>query len=210
MAAVGDLYQIVDAQRIDSQVALNVFFYRRTAAVLVGSPAQQVADAFDASVLPAILAIQDQGVVHEEIRVTNLYDPTDVYIKLISEAGDLSTTGPASPFDAIGFRLVQDNGAIRNGSKRFAGVEDGMSSAGVITDATTISALIALGVALISGVDIGIVANAILPVIVKRILDGTTYRLPTNSGEGVYGNITDALYNVDVTSQVSRKIGRGE
>ena len=64
--------------------------------------------------------------------------------------------------------------------------------------------------AMVAGVDIGIVANAITPVIVQRILDGGHYRLPANSGEAVYGNITDALYNVDVTSQTSRKYGRGD
>jgi hypothetical protein len=209
VAAVGDIYQIVDAQRQNSQVCLNVFFYRRTAEVLVGNPAQQVADAFDTSVLPHIKAIQTNTVTHEEIRVTNLFDPSDTYTKLISEPG-LSTEVESNPFDATGFRLVQSNGAVRNGAKRFAGAAEGDSTAGIITNTDFISLLILAGTAMVSGVDIGIVTNALIPVIVKRILAGGKYRLPANSGEAVFGDITDALYNVDVTSQVSRKYGRGE
>jgi hypothetical protein len=210
VAADGDLYQIVDVQRLDNQVCLNVYFYKRNAPVLVGNPAQQVADAFDASVIPAIADVQSPSLVHEELRVQNLFDASDSYTKLISEAGTGSASDTATPFDALGLRLVQDNGAIRNGSKRLAGVTDGMASQGILNDSATITALIAAGVAMVAGVDIGIVANAITPVIIQRILDAGRYRLPANSGEAVYGNITDALYNVDVTSQVSRKYGRGE
>lgn len=211
MAADGDLYQITDVQRLDGQVCLNNYYYRRDAPVLVGNPAQQVADAFDANVIPSITPVQTSDLVHEELIVTNLFDPTDTYTKLISEPGTYATDGDAAnPFDALGLRLVQDNGSVRNGAKRYAGVTEPMSASGVIDDPTLVTSLIALGVALIAGVDIGIVSNAIVPVIVKRILDGGRYRLPANSGEAVYGNVTDALYNVDVTSQVSRKIGRGE
>lgn len=209
MAAVGDIYQIVDVSVLNGQECLNVFFYRRTAEVLVGNPAQQVADTYDASMLSAILPIQSGYVLHTEIRVQNLFDPSDQYTKVISEAGTWPVVDD-NPFNAIGFRLQQDNGDIRNGAKRFAGTADDMSSQGVIDNTDLITALLVTGGALIAGLDIGIVADAIVPVIVKRILDGGHYRLPENSGEAVYGNVVGALYNTDITSQVSRKIGRGE
>lgn len=210
MAGVGDIYQIVDAQRLDNQVVLNVYFYKRLAEVLVGNPAQQVADTFEASFLPQLLPAQSTSLVHEEIRVQNLFDATDQYTKVISEAGSVAATDDATPFDAYGIRLVQDNGALRNGSKRIGGVVEDASSAGVLNDSTIIAALVTAGVGMITGLDIGLVANAIVPVIVGRINDGGNYRLPTNSGEAIVGNIIDALYNVDVTSQTSRKYGRGE
>jgi hypothetical protein len=210
MAENGDLYQIVDVQTLDGQTCLNVFFYKRTISVLVGDPAEEVADTYDSSMLPAILACQGTSVLHTEIRVQNLFDPSDQFTKVISEAGTFSGTHPANPFDSFGFRLQQDNGTVRNGAKRFAGMLDESSAAGIIDDSTFITALLALGVQLVTGLDIGIVSGALVPVIVKRILESGVYRLPANSGEAVYGNVTEALYNADVTSQVSRKIGRGE
>ena len=53
------------------------------------------------------------------------------------------------------------------------------------------------------------VVNTFFPVVVKRILDGLIYRLPENQGEAEYGSITDATYNPLVSSQNSRKTGRG-
>lgn len=209
MAADGDLYQIIDQQQLDGQTVLNVYFYKRNAPVIVGNPAQAVADAFDGQVLPDILTIQSDALTHTALIVNNLFDASDTYTKVISEVGG-STGADSSPFDAIGFRLVQDNGSVRNGSKRYAGVLDEDSSSGIIDDTDLITELVTLGATLIGGVEIGIIANALTPIIVKRIKDGSKYRLPQNSGEAVYGNINNALYNIDVTSQVSRKIGRGE
>lgn len=210
MAAVGDIYQVVDQQRLQGQKVVNVYFYRRTAEVLVGNPAQQVADAFDGQVIPGIVPVQAPALTHESLIVTNLFDPSDTYTKVISEAGTWDGPDDATPFDAFGFRLVQDNGAVRNGAKRIAGLKENQQSGGVVGGGAVAAALLVAGGAMIAGLDVGIITNALLPIIVKRILDGTEYRLPTNSGEAVFGNIVDALYNVDVTSQVSRKIGRGE
>lgn len=210
MAANGDLYQVVDVQSLEGQQVLNVYFYKRSAAVLVGNPAQQVADAFDSTMIPLIKPCQSPSLVHNEIRVQNLFDPTDSYTKLVSHPGTYSVSGDNNePFSALGIRLVQTNGSIRNGSKRLAGVIESMSSGGILTESGAITALIAAGVGMASGMDIGIITDALLPVVIKRILDGGRYRLPANSGEAVTGDVSGALYNVDVTSQVSRKYGRG-
>jgi hypothetical protein len=210
MPAVGDIFEVVDVSTLDGQEVLNVYFYKRTAEVLVGNVAQQVADTFATNVLSPICQIQTPDILHTEIRVRNLFYEPDTYVKVISEPGTntLSSNSEAA-FNAIGFKLTQDNGAIRNGAKRYGGVPSTVFNDGVVTDADMIGYLVALGAELILGQPLGIVAGAIAPVIVKRILDGGSYRLPTNSGEAVTGNLTEAQYNANETSQTSRKIGNG-
>lgn len=206
----GDLYQVVDKYTFAGQQMLNVYFYRRTAEVLAGNIAEQVADSWVATVLPDIVAMQTGDVLHTEVVATNLFDGADTATVLISESGELAGDDTAAPFDAVGFRLRQDNGSIRNGAKRIGGVPDSFDTDGVIAGGGVITLLLAAGAAMLLGLDAGIVSNAFLPIVVKRILDGGSYRLPENSGEGVWGNIVDALYNANMTSQTSRKIGRGD
>jgi hypothetical protein len=209
MAANGDLYQVIDRQRLQGQRVDNVYFYKRNAAVITGSVAEAVADAFDGQVIPGITPVQAPALVHESIIVTNLYDPPDTFTKAVSHPGTWDGPDDSPPFDAFGFRLIQDNGAIRNGSKRIAGLKENQQSGGVVGGGAVAAALLVAGAAMVAGIDVGIISNALVPIVIKRILDGGEYRLPTNSGEAVIGNIVDALFNVDVTSQVSRKIGRG-
>lgn len=209
MAAVGDIYEIVDKQLLSGQECNNVYFYRRTAPVLVGNPAQQVAEAYEGQVLPSVCAIQSGNLLHTEIIARNLFDVTDEFTLPVSEPGTLGGNN-ASPFDAVGFRLNQSNGAIKNGAKRYGGFLDENSAAGIINSPTFITLLLGLGGVLAAGIDIGIIGDALLPVIVKRILTAGQYRLPANAGEAVYGDIEEALYNVNTTTQNSRKIGRGD
>lgn len=205
--AVGDIYQLVDEQDLQGSVVLNVYFYK-TQITLTGNVAQQLCNAFEDNVLPSIVALQDSNLIHTSLRATNLYDASDTFTSLISEAGTAGGTDTMPSFAAAGFELVQDNGAIHNGSKRIGGVADAFQSNGVFTDVDFIAALVTAGVAMLGILPVGL-SNAFVPVIVKRILDGGNYRLPANSGEEVYGTIVDALYNVDVTSQTSRKKGVG-
>lgn len=208
--ALNDVYQLVDVMSYDGQQMLNVYFYQQRAAILAGDIPQQLADAFVDVVLPDILEIQTTDVSHTEIRVTNLFNPSEVATSLISEAGARAGDDTEAPFVAMGFRLRQDNGALRNGSKRIGGVYSTIDTDGVVVDSGTITRLLAIGVSLVLGLDAGIVANAFLPVIVGRILEGGDYRLPANIGEAVIGTVVDALYNANTTSQTSRKIGVGE
>jgi len=209
MAANGDVYEVVDVSVQAGQEVLNVYFYKRNAAVLTGSPAEAVADAYDGQMIPLIVPVQNPDILHTEIRVRNLYDPTDTFTKLVSEPGESTDENSEAVFNAIGYKLAQDNGAIRNGAKRYGGLPSTVFEDGVVVDSGFIALLVTLGVGLATGMDIGIISNALVPVIVKRILDGGNYRLPTNSGEAVIGNVTSAVYNPFETSQTSRKIGTG-
>lgn len=207
MGSIGDVYQLVDQQAQAGQQVLNVYFYRLDTPV-VGNAAQFLAESWVDNVLPDITAWQCVDVVHTAVIVTNLFNESEQHTELISEAGSgASTVMPT--FVAVGFQLIGDNAAVRDGQKRYAGIDEGVVTDGVITDATLIGQLVALGVTLATGLPIGLDADALIPVIVGRILTGGSYRLPTNSGEAVLSEIIDALFNVDVTSQTSRKPGRG-
>ena len=207
--AEGDVYQVVHVQSYRGQQILNVYFYRQAAPILVGDIAQQMADTFESEVVPAVAAVQTDDLDHIELRVTNLFNPAEEATSPLAGTGAITGTDTQASFDAVGFRLNQDNGALRNGSKRIGGIPSDADTDGVIDTPTYVTALIALGTAMALGLDAGIVSNAFIPVIVGRILDGGSYRLPENAGEAVLGNILEAVFNANTTSQTSRKIGRG-
>lgn len=210
MAAINDVYQIVDTSVMNGQKVLNVYFYRVQSTTL-GANAADVVSAFIATVLPAVVNFQSSSVVHTSIVATNLYDETDAHEELISTPG-VADGDPVGTFEAVPFRLVGDNAAVRAGAKRYAGVTEEDQVDGVITDGGVLTILNTLADVLAGAVNYGLIdAGILIPVIMARILVSQgVYRLPANQGEAVFSNVTDALFSPLVSSQVSRKIGRGE
>jgi hypothetical protein len=149
-------------------------------------------------------------VVHVSVRARNLFDDTDAHEELIAEEG-AGTGDPLGTFEAYGFRETTDNAAIRAGAKRITGVPEDASTDGVITASGVLSDLDDIATQLATTLLYGLLdAGTLVPVVVGRILDGGSYRLPENIGEAIFGVIVDALFTPLVTSQVSRKVGRGE
>jgi len=209
--AIGDIYQIVDTQEEAGQKALNVYFYKVQSASVTDNDAGSVVAAYIATILPGIAAFQNNDVVHVSVKAQNLFDEADAHEELISVAGDRGEGEILGTFEAVGFRLVGDNASVRSGAKRFAGIDETAVTDGVIDSEVIIGLLDAAAGLLFADLPWGLLAaETLIPVIVKRILTGDEYRLPTNSGEAVVSRITDALWSPIVTSQVSRKIGRGE
>lgn len=208
--AINDVYQIVDEGLLTGQKCLNVYFYFMETSVPGQADALHVAEGYIANLLPSVVAVQASQFVHTSVRVKNLYDATDAHEELISVPG-AGASQINSNFDAYGFRLVGDNASVRSGAKRIPAVIDADVADGVVVDAGLLANLAALGVVLSTTMTFGTLdAGTLLPVIVKRILTGTEYRLPANSGETVLSHIIDALVDIFVTSQTSRKVGRGE
>lgn len=205
--AFHDVYQVVDESVFEGQKCLNVYFFENNDVLEADATAADLSGAFIAQVLPAVAAAQSDRVTHTLIRVQNLFDVSDSHSEAISTPGEVaSATDPT--FTAYGFRLVQNNGALRNGSKRFAGVDESATVDGVITGPGTLALLSDLSDALVTT----LLQDAVgtwMPVVVGRILDGAAYRLPASFGEAVIGAVTEAVLNVLVTSQVSRKVGVG-
>lgn len=209
MGSVGDVYQLVDEQVCQEQRILNVYFYRLDTPV-VGNAAQMLTASFIDEVLPDICAVQVSGLVHNSVKAVNLFDESEAHEEIISEAGTYTSADTMPNFNAIGIRLVGDNAAVRSGAKRYGGVSEDAATNGVLDQTAMLTALAALAVQLAAGLPIGLDVDALIPVIVQRILVGTEYTLPTTQAAAVLSEITDALFNVDVTSQTSRKKGRGE
>jgi hypothetical protein len=82
---------------------------------------------------------------------------------------------------------------------------------GVVTSSTMLTHLNDLATALSTTLNFGLLdAGTLIPVIVKRILIGDEYTLPTSAEEAILSIVVDALFDAFITSQVSRKVGRGE
>lgn len=209
MAAIGDVYQIIDTQEMDGQKVLNVYFYTVTLSVL-GADASDAAAAYIDQVLPLVAALQVSSVVHTSVKAQNLYHVSDVHEELISVPGGV-TDDPMGTFEAIAIREIGDNGAVRGGAKRIAGIGESETTEGVITNVPFIDQLNDLCFELATTMLWGALdGGTMAPVIVKRILDAGNYRLPTNSGEAILSTIVDALFTPLVSSQNTRKVGRGE
>lgn len=205
-----DVYQLVDTQLLAGQKCLNVYFYQMTDAPAGYTDAAAVTAGFIANMLPLIKATQVTDLTHISVKASNLFDDSDAHEELISIAGT-ADAGYNTTFDSFGFRLTGDNAAVRSGSKRIAGVTDSAVTDGVVTNAPLLVGLNALAAAMAAPVDFGLLdAGSLLPVIVKRILTAGEYGLPTSLEEAVLSFVFDALFDTFITSQVSRKIGRGE
>lgn len=206
--ALFDVYKVTDIQNWLGQLMLNVYFYQIQSAV--SAPvAVDVANAIIGQLIPTIKHIQTAGLVHSLVKTENLFDPSDVDEQVISIAGSSGGSGGAQPaFGAVGFRISSSNGALRSAAKRYAGLTENEVTDGVITDSGYIASLVDVQDVLTETLDEGIIPTYV-PVVVGRILDGGQYRLPTSLGEAVLGSLVEAIYNPLMTSQVSRKIGRG-
>lgn len=206
--AFGDVYEVVDQQSVAGQQCLNVYYYLNNNVLNGGATAVDLNDSFMAEMMPLIRGAQTAAVTHTGLRTRNLYNPSDVDVRSHSLAGTRAAANNEPPFIAVGFTLGSDNGALRKGAKRIAGIDDLDLNNGVITVSAALTALTALAGGMENTLAI-LLAEVFMPVIVGRIFDGGGYRLPANSAEGVLGAVTDVVYSLYPTTQNSRKIGRG-
>lgn len=136
MAAVGDIYRIIDHQTYasDPQDMLNVWHYEIVS--ITGScTAALVGAEFIADKLPSIINIQSSFVVHQYMEVINLNDPLDfATVNPTALQGTGVRTGEALPqFVAASFIMRRASRASRNGWKRFVGVAEGDQANGIPT-----------------------------------------------------------------------------
>jgi hypothetical protein len=205
--AFQDVYELIDFQQLYGQAVLNVYFYQNNNVLQGDASAEDLVTSWIAQVLPDIQLIQSADILHNEVSARNLFNEADNFSQAISEVGD--TAGDSmSSFNAVGFALVQDNGAIRNGAKRIAGILEAAAVDGVITDTNYIDNLSILGDQIADVLTLDAL-DTFVPVIVQRILDGGAYRLPESFGEAVLGAVLEGVFNVLITSQTSRKVGVG-
>jgi hypothetical protein len=214
---IDDVYELTLAQVDRGQTVNNVFFYHQQYEFVTTLPthAQVLAEEWRDQILPAIRAFQPAEILTTGVRVRNLFNVSDGYDLALSLAGLGGAAEQYSTFNAVGFALNGDNPAVKNGAKRFTGINEVHVDDGVISGAVMPGLLNNVADALEQPVLVGLVIEdpVFVPVIVKRVREGVpgsyTYRLPETTVEAVLSQVVVAVWNAIITSQLSRKIGVG-
>lgn len=209
--AIGDVYEVIDAQVFGGKDVLNVYFYQ---ALDAGVTADLVGDMWINQVLPDVQNVQGADVSHTEVRVRNLFNLADVAVIPTGVLGTSVAAGVDTmpPHDAIAFKLTRGNASTRHGQKRIAGIPATNQTDGVIDNSTYIVELGELADAMLEQLvdTVGALGNFALPIIVGRIaevvLGVTEYRLPENLGELVSASIVDVVVDLFISTQNSRKL----
>lgn len=107
-----------------TQQCLNVWHYRKQSAHVTGD-AQNLAAAFNVTVVNAIATMLNSQVSLGLIGVINLADPTDYYVQESAAVnGAISSTSPGPRFLAYSFQQPRTRRDGRHGYKRFVGVSE--------------------------------------------------------------------------------------
>jgi hypothetical protein len=200
--ALNDIFRCTDYQRLPSGEQIqNVYFYERVGAV---GTASDLLAWFASEFADVVKDVQSNELVHTLYKVENLGDVAD--FDEFSEAGDVGAAAfpVRNEWDAYAFTLRPSTRAVRPGSKRIGGVfeSDAKYTNGVVTAADLLTALHALRLKMAAIADAAL--DTYTPVIIKRVLDGTTYRLPETDLELVSVPVATVLLNTKITHQVSR------
>lgn len=224
MSELNDVYEVVLSSVYLGRECVNVFHYVWDidyAAIPASEklPSREIALGFKRvffDTTPGFPQISTTDVVFTGIKARNLFDEGDRYELAISFPG--TSGGGTSPgageslpkFVAQSFSLETET-ALK-GKKRFPGFGetqqvDGVAIPSVATDVawTTVQNKLAQRLPL-SPLWL---SNLAAPVIVKRVRSGVpgaySYRLPAQQAEAVYSKVVRAIFDIVLTSQVSRK-----
>jgi hypothetical protein len=214
---IDDVYELTLEQVDRGQTVNNVFFYHQQYEFVTTLPthSQVLAEEWRDQILPAIRAFQPEEILTTGVKVRNLFNVSDGYDLALSLSGLGGAAEQYSTFNAVGFALNGDNPAVKNGSKRFTGINEVHVDDGVISGSVMPGLLNTVADALEAPVLVGLVIEdpVFVPVIVKRVREGApgsyTYRLPETTVEAVLSQVVVAVWNAIITSQLSRKIGVG-
>lgn len=210
MAASGDLIELVHEQTYLGQNCNNVYYFVAVASTTLTT----LTSWFEANVVPKVKAVQVDLVTHVNLRVRNVFVPSETYEEPLTGTGAIVSNLVELPaYMAYTIRLDHENGNVRPGFKRYVGVEElGIEDA--LLTATRVALLVTLG---------NILLNPAVPttnpqfthVVVNRVCETPNtpglipaclkYRLPENSGELDAGTIVSGEVYAQPTTQNSRK-----
>lgn len=205
MATSNAVFQLTHTYTVLGQECNNVYFYQRETGITAS--AQALAEEWVEQILPAVLALQVSEAVTSRVSVVDLFDVADTGEVLLSAAGTAGGGGSDQmpSFVAAAFILDGETAITKNGAKRIAGMKETKSTNNVWTDSSFLSALGDAAVAMGQEILGTLSAEWFFPVIVKRIPDGDNYRLPATLAEAFINAVVDVLFDLDVTTQNSRK-----
>lgn len=128
--SLNDRFKVIDYQTYQGKEVTNVYWYQQISST--GS-AEKLVDAFIATMLPALLTIQNLGVEHYQVEALNFDNEADFHSEGLTTSNTGSRTGDGLPsFVAWGFKLNRPTRAIRSGAKRVVGVSESDQNNGVV------------------------------------------------------------------------------
>ena len=203
MALLGDVFQILFEQKLLGQVVRNVFGY----VVSVADPTATVEDIADRMIIEignVYIDVQSASISNVQITVKNLDDDTEFIELAWTGVGTDALAGPVMPsYVAAGYKLLRGDVDTRNGSKRLAGIGEDR----VVDNDWTLfdgAASLAIQDAFAATVFITPSSMEMEPIIIGR--DPITGQPDT----GRISPIIEAQADAEITTQNSRKAGRGE
>lgn len=121
-------YKLNDFQRVQGQETTNVYWFQNT---LEDGSAEELAEAWETFMLPAVAAVQSVLGVHERILVERLGSDTDFFDLVLSPTVPGTLQGEALPrWDVWSFKYVRANKTVRNGAKRIGPISEGSTANG--------------------------------------------------------------------------------
>lgn len=205
----GSIIEVVMNMRYLNMEVLNVWQYGLTVPGLE-EPAIGLAEGWWNHVKATYRALAQtgDGEVFRSVRVTNLSDPLGDYAEFdVPPAEQTGTrtvgTNPdrMPPYTSVGVRLTVGSRITRPGQKRFPFIAENDQSAGVL--GVTLRNLIIAHMVVMTGTMVlgaPVALSSLLPLVVRKIPSG---------GVSAYQPVTGFLVNGNLTTQNSRKFGRG-
>lgn len=203
--AAGNRFMLTDVQNYLSQTVLNVYFYLQATGDV--QAADGLAAAFQDTMLPLLVPLQNDELTHTSIQVINIDNADDWFtLPLTADNVGTSTSDGMPPYAVWAFRYNRTTRAVRNGQKRIGGVSeanvsDGVATGGAVTDLAALAA--AMGAAL---------DDTLGNIFTPRIF----HRAPAVGTPPVYPPLSDgtdypvaSVEYVSVSTQNTRKFGRG-
>jgi hypothetical protein len=207
MTPIDQVFVLQHLQDNLGEVILNTYTYFAD----VGMTAINVAEAWIEDVFPAVMAIEGGTLVSREVKTYSLGDLADIDDQELPGASGYDSSDTLPVFNAIGYTLKPTTRAVRPGSKRYANIPEEVQIRGVITNATYLTEMEALRVALDTPISVDDTLFA-APVIVKRVkyvVPGSdperfAYKFPNTDEDLVYATLRSVLTSPIITHQVSR------
>ena len=220
--ALGDVYQLVVNQSLQSQKVVNVFYYEQSTPFVNNSGttnAGVLGISFRANVIPTWRSYAVTQLAFESIEVENLFDDTDTWVDILALNGQRAAPSGSTPeilpaFTSLGITLDGAGKQVRDGKKRLAGLWEGDSVSGFAATGL-VAACQPLLTRFAEGRDYGspTLAEGFRPIVVSRVqevINGQRkYRLPRTRAELVFKAVTEAALSLILTTQNTRKLGRG-
>lgn len=208
--ALIDIWNLNLHARFGTQDVLNVFQFHRVAASI---SAQTLMNGFEDTMMNALVAMQSTSIVYERMEVFNLSDPT-LFGSRDMSSWNGTVVGEVLPaFNAFSFVAFRKRRDMRNGYKRFAGVnESSVTNGSVAVPFQPVVQTVAdnLAQGLIQATDPGVIVARWCIVqrvkVVDPVTGKVTYRLPESDAELQEYQVDSVAYKDFITSQVSRRV----